>query len=100
MVQVHAHNRDAVAGLLEVPDDFEDRERVTIRIWPGAGAEERVLALGSKFGRGMWTRGELLEHARQAPREVGLLVFGEPTVVPVSCSTFQLSDEAFVFPSG
>ncbi|MGH9069724.1 MAG: hypothetical protein ACRDX8_00820 [Acidimicrobiales bacterium] len=69
-VQVHTHNRDAVAGLFEVPDDFEDRERVTIRLWCGTTEQERVLALGSKFARESWSQGELPDFVRQTPRRL------------------------------
>ncbi|MGH9070907.1 MAG: hypothetical protein ACRDX8_07045 [Acidimicrobiales bacterium] len=102
VVQVHSHNRDAVADLLEVPEDFADRERLVIRIWPGDGPPERVLALQSRTARALWIEARGAPPNMEgdaAPKEVALFPIGEAVAVPVSYHAFILRDEGFVVPS-
>lgn len=101
VVQVHTHNRDAVDGLAKIPKKFANRERITIRIWPGRSPDERILALGSRLGRARWkeARGRLPEVAQEAPRAISELVFGETIELSVAYNAFFLRDESFVVPT-
>lgn len=86
-------------GSWRFPTTSRTERGVTIRIWAAGDGEERVLALGSKLGRGLWSQGELPEFARSAPKPVAPLGFGETVAVLVSCNAFELQDETFVVPT-